>query len=219
MSEEILKKVRDLLSNKAVSNYKIAKATGISESTIGRYVKGDNPTPANAQLLIQYFEGLLPDFNEAKQLTDIDFMSIPFIPIHAQAGYGRGYGDQEYIDSLPTIPVIVDKKYRGKYRVFEIEGDSMDNNTRDCLCNGDKVLGREVKFDLWKSKLHYNDWYFVIVTKNDGILTKKITSHDVENGVINCHSLNPIFEDFEVNLNDVSELYNVIKIVDRNTRI
>lgn len=156
---------------------------------------------------------------QAKPISDIQFLNIPFVPIFAQAGYGRGYGDQEYIDNLPTIPVIVDKNYRGKYRVFEVDGDSMDDGTRSALYDGDKILCREVKPELWSSKLHINKWFFVICMKNDGISVKQITSHDVESGKIVCHSLNPLFEDFEVNLRDIAELYNVIKIVDRNTRI
>lgn len=157
--------------------------------------------------------------NDLKPITDFNFFNIPFIPIHAQGGYGKGYGDIEYIDSLPTIPVIVDKTYKGKYRVFEVEGDSMDNGTRNAICDGDKILCREVKRELWASKLHIKDWYFVICMKNDGITVKQITSHEVESGIIICHPLNPMFDDFEVNLEDVAELYNVIKIVDRNTRI
>lgn len=157
--------------------------------------------------------------DNAKPLTEFPFLNIPFVPIHAQGGYGKGYGDVEYIDNLPTIPVIVDKNYRGKYRVFEVDGDSMDDGTRNALYDGDKILCREVKPELWSSKLHINKWFFVICMKNDGITVKQITSHEVETGVITCHPLNPLFDDFEVNLNEVAELYNVIKIVDRNTRI
>lgn len=218
MEEVIFEKIRKFLSEKVESNYKISKATGISETTIGRYLKGDKPTPANAKILIQFFENTLNSDN-AKPLTEFPFLNIPFVPIHAQGGYGKGYGDVEYIDNLPTIPVIVDKNYRGKYRVFEVDGDSMDDGTRNALYDGDKILCREVKPELWSSKLHINKWFFVICMKNDGITVKQITSHEVETGVITCHPLNPLFDDFEVNLNEVAELYNVIKIVDRNTRI
>ena len=156
---------------------------------------------------------------DAKALTEFPFLNIPFVPIHAQGGYGKGFGDQEYIDNLPTIPVIVDKNYRGKYRVFEVDGDSMDDGTRNALYDGDKILCREVKPELWTSKLHINKWFFVICMKNDGITVKQITSHEVENGTITCHPLNSLFDDFTIDLRDVAELYNVIKIVDRNTRI
>ena len=160
-----------------------------------------------------------PQMNEAKAI-DVDmFMHIPLVPVTAQGGYLRGYGDQEYIDSLPSIPVIVDKTYKGKYRVFEVEGDSMDDGSRYALYDGDKILCREVKRELWKSKLHIRDWFFVVVHQYEGITVKQIINHNVENGDIVCHPLNPIFDDFSLNLDDVTELYNVIKIVDRNTRI
>jgi phage repressor protein C with HTH and peptisase S24 domain len=219
-NDEIIElSIKYLLESKE-SNYKIGKATGISDNTIGRYRKGSKPTPANAKLLLQYFDGSLPTFeSNARILEDFDFMNIPLVPIHAQAGYGKGYGDQEYIDNLPTIPVIVDKNYRGKYRVFEVSGDSMDDGTRQSLCHGDKVLGREVMPQHWTTKLHFHDWFFIIVMRNDGVLIKQIVEHDLENHTIKCHSLNSLYEDFTVDLSEVAELYNVIKMVDRNTRI
>lgn len=156
---------------------------------------------------------------EVIPVTDLQFMSVPLVPISAHAGYPSTYGDVGYIDTLPTFPVIVDREYKGKYRVFEVSGDSMDNGQREAICDKDKILGREVRRDLWTSKLHINDWFFVIVHREEGIIVKQIIDHDVEKGLIVCHSLNPLFDDFVVHLNDVSELYNVIKIVDRTARI
>lgn len=184
---------------------------------------------SSALYVYQFFEGikdskdiqLLPvkSSDEANKLSEFQFMNIPFVPIFAQAGYGKGYGDQEYIDNLPTMPVIVDKTYKGKYRVFEVKGDSMDDGSRKSLCEGDKILCREVRQELWHNKLHIKDWFFVICMKDNGILVKQILSHEVETGEIVCHSLNSLFDDFKMNLSEVCELYNVIKIVDRNTRI
>ena len=217
MEEEIVDKALRLLSETKDSFYKIAKSTGIADVSIGRYVKGTSkPTVANAKVLLQYFE---TPYTELKPLTDFPFMNIPFVPVHAQGGYTKGYGDLEYIDSLPTIPVMVDKNYRGKYRVFEVAGDSMDDGSRNALYDGDKILCREVKRELWTSKLHITKWFFVICILNDGITVKKITDHNVQTGEITCHPLNPIFEDFTINLSEVVELYNVIKIVDRSTSI
>jgi phage repressor protein C with HTH and peptisase S24 domain len=217
-----------------ISGYRLSKEIPeISQSTLTHIKSGRNePSKTVMDLFLKKYpeisagwlltgEGamLKTDMNEAKPVNDLMYQNIPFVPIHAQAGYTKGYGDQEYIDQLPTIPVIVDKNYKGKYRVFEVEGDSMDDGSRNSLCEGDKILCREVKQELWTCKLHFKDWYFVMAMKNDGILVKQITEHEVENGIIHCHSLNPLFEDFEINLRDVAELYNVIKIVDRNTRI
>ena len=220
LKDEVIERALKYISETKDSKYKIAKYTGLSESAIGRYAnKTSRPTLVNAKLLIQYFENNSDSTFEANPVSDIQFINIPFVPVHAQAGYGKGYGDLEYIERLPTIPVIVDKNYNGKYRVFEVDGDSMDDGSRSAIYDGDKILCREVKPDLWRNKLHYRDWYFVIAMRDNGVLIKQIVNHDVDTGNIVCHSLNPLFDDFEVNLNDVAELYNVIKIVDRNTRL
>lgn len=154
----------------------------------------------------------------AHVVENLNYMNVPVIHIKARCGYLAGYGDAEYIDSLPTMPVIVDKTYHGKYMIFEAEGDSMDDGTRSSICDGDKLLCREVRRDLWLPKLHINDWYFVIVHRTEGIAIKQITNQD-EHGNITCHSLNDMFNDYTVNLDDVLEIYNVIKVVERSMRL
>ncbi len=152
-----------------------------------------------------------------KVLTEFDFINVPLVPVRGKAGYLTGYGDLEYIESLSTRPVIVDREYKGRYRCFEVDGDSMDDGSRDSVCDRDIVLGREVRQELWQNKLHIKQWNFIIVHK-EGINIKNIIDHDCETSTIKCHSLNPMYDDFELSLNDVVELYNLIKIVDRNAR-
>lgn len=155
---------------------------------------------------------------DAKEKAISDFVYVPMVPVRAKAGYLIGFGDTEYIETLPTIPVMTDRTFHGRYRCFEVEGDSMDDGSRDALCDKDVVLAREIKKELWNYKLHYKAWDFVIVHK-DGILIKSIVGHDVERGIITCHSKNPFYgEDFDLELNDVYELYNVIKLVDRSIK-
>lgn len=157
--------------------------------------------------------------SNARALENIGFMNVPLIHIRAQCGYLTGFGDQGYVENLPSLPVIVDRTYHGKYRLFEAEGDSMDDDSRSSICDGDIVLAREIQRHLWMDKLHINDWYFIIVHRTDGISIKKITEHDVEHGIITCHPLNELFKDYKICLDEVAELYNVIKIVDRNARL
>ena len=155
----------------------------------------------------------------AKIINIESFAYVPMIPVSARAGYLKGYGDEEYIEELPKFPVITDREFKGKYFVFEVSGDSMDNGGLDSIRDNDKVLCREIKRDLWSSKLHIRDWYFLIVHKDEGIIVKQIIEHNVGKSIIKCHSLNPLYEDFTLNLNDVIELYNVIKIVDRTMKL
>ena len=156
-----------------------------------------------------------------KLLSNFPYMSVPVIHIPAQAGYSRGYGDEEYIESMPTYPVILpaDKSYKGKYRIFEIQGDSMDDGSRNSICDGDKILCREVIQSHWDTKLFFSNYLFVIVMRNDGIFAKQIINHHVDERIITCHSLNIMYDDFDVVLNDVAELYSVVRLIDRNIRI
>lgn len=171
----------------------------------------------NEKKLLQNKESTVLTGAKPRDIADDGYMNVPLIPVRGKAGYLTGYGDMKFIESLPRIPVVVDKEYRGKYRCFEVDGDSMDDNTRDAICDRDIVLGREIKRELWKCKLHIKEWEFVIV-HTEGITIKRIVEHDIETGQIKCHSFNPFYEDFDLNLEDVIELYNVIKIVDRNRK-
>ena len=228
METTVKERLIQFLSYKKIGQKKFAETCGLSAGYVNAIRKSIQPDKIS-KIAMQFPElntgwlltgnGEMLNTSEIKPVSNVEFLNIPFLPIHAQGGYGRGYGDHEYIESLPTYPVIVDKNYKGKYRVFEVDGDSMDDGTRNAIYNGDKVLCREVKRELWTSKLHYKDWYFVICMKNDGITIKQITAHDVEKAIIRCHPLNPIFDDFEVDLNEVAELYNVIKIVERSARL
>lgn len=157
--------------------------------------------------------------SNARRLDTTGFMNVPLIHVRAQCGYLSGYGDEEYLGSLPSLPVIVDRTYHGKYMLFEAEGDSMDNGSKESICDGDIVLAREIQRDLWRYKLHIKDWYFIIVHRTEGIAIKQIIDHDVEHGIITCHSLNDMFRDYKVHLDEVAELYNLIKIVDRSARL
>lgn len=235
---EVWKRVEFIIEKEGLNKNSFSKAIGISNNVTITRIINEHRTPSRAtcEKIVSAFpaynlewlltgEGnMLTDapsqtyHSNARPVDDLSYMNVPVIHIKAQCGYLAGYGDTEYIDTLPTMPVIVDKTYHGKYRIFEAEGDSMDDNSRLAICDGDKVLAREVRRDLWLPKLHINDWYFVIVHRTKGISIKQITAQD-DKGNITCHSLNELFNDYTVNLDDVVEIYNVIKVVERNMRL
>lgn len=201
----------------------IAHYIGVSNGFITQIVNGSRRLPHDKLLKIianpDWDSSMFTQHQEAKSKTIDEFVKVPLVPIRAKAGYLVGYGDDVYIQTLPTVPVITDRTFHGKYRCFEVEGDSMDDGSRNAICDRDIILGREVSRQLWTCKLHYKDWLFVIVHQ-EGILVKQIVAHNVEEGTITCHSLNPLYgDDFEIRLDEVAELYNVIKIVDRNAKL
>lgn len=144
-------------------------------------------------------------------LEDSNIRLVPLVSQYAYAGYLSGFADKQYIETLPTVPFIVDKELNGNYICFEVKGDSMDDRSINSYPEGSLVLAREVRQDFWKSKLHYKDWDFVIVHREKGIVIKQITEHHVENAIITCHSLNSMYDDFELHLKDVSQIFNVVK--------
>ena len=146
-------------------------------------------------------------------------LSVPLVPHKAHATYISEYQDADYIADLTRVSFIVDRVPRGRYQAFEIQNDSMNDATldtgpsRDAILNGDIVLGRELGKQHWTSKLNTNGYPYWIIVHKDTIVCKEIINHDVEKGIITCHSLNnsPEFQDFILNLNDCHQLFNIIK--------
>lgn len=142
-------------------------------------------------------------------------MYVPLVDQYAEAGYLAGYRDPEFLDELEKYTVIVDKRHRGVYRAFVAKGDSMDNGLSDAIQSGDQLLGRKIEKEFWNSRFHLHDWKDYIIVHKDGIIAKRIIKHDVENGSVTIHSLNPnkeLYPDIEINLEDVLEIYNIIEV-------
>lgn len=156
---------------------------------------------------------LISEKSNADVYTPEHIMEVQIIPYTARAG---SLGDYEQIlasDEYDTMLIPTEKVRKGKYLVFTVGGDSMENT----LLHGDKVLARLVQRHLWEgSKLHLRQWsIWIIVTRTEGILIKDIIDHDVENHKILLHSFNTIYEDFWVDLEDVVDIYNVVELVGR----
>ncbi len=150
--------------------------------------------------------------NEASPIDEPIILRVPLVSQYAHAGYLAGYADASYMDSLPTIPYIVDHEALGHYVAFEVKGDSMNDGTEDSILEGDRLLCREIQPHLWvSSRLHFRKWDFVIV-HTEGILVKRIIDHDVDNHTITIHSLNSMYPDKVINLADVKQIFNVIEL-------
>lgn len=174
----------------------------------GEMLKGDNEEK-NPYLITktgtQYFEMPNGSF----------LMSVPFVPIKAYAKYVDECIDLEADAVMEQYNFIVDKIGHGRYMAFEIKGDSMDDNTRGSLCEGDIVLARELSRDLWRDKLHIHQYPNWIIVLNNTILCKQIIEQDLEKETITCHSLNPSpeYSNFELKLDDICQMFNIIQRV------
>lgn len=135
-------------------------------------------------------------------------LQVRLVSTKAQAGWTEGYYNDEYLEDLPIITIDADEQHRGSYLAFEVSGDSMEPD----YIAGDIVICREVQRHLWQSRLHFKDYDFVIAHATNGVMLKEIIKHDVEKGIIYCHSINQKYEDFKISLHEVRFLYNVVEV-------
>lgn len=142
-------------------------------------------------------------------------MKVHLITESAKAGALTGYADAEYLEDQEYIYTTVYKYHKGRYRAFRVVGDSMDVDKRRTFVHGDIIIGREISQEFWKSRFHTHKYpFYVFETKRDGIIFKELIGHDVENGIVKLHSLNEdkdTYPDFEINLEDVAKVYNIVK--------
>ncbi len=123
--------------------------------------------------------------------------NIEVVPLKAKAGYKNGFADPEFIKKLPTfqLPILFNDR---KYRMFQITGDSM-------LPIPDKsfVIGE-----------YLENWYdikdgqaYVILTQDDGLVFKVAFNQLRKKKSLTLKSLNPEYEPYEVQANDVREVW------------
>jgi len=221
--------LRRWLRDNGITQEDFAGKLDMTRQNLGVYMRKEK-LPANFKELIQV-KGF--SFNVNQNITNVtprkssgtpnaviasaeDYytMMVPLVNKFAYAGYLSGYGDDEYIERLPTTPLLVEKAHKGNYMAFEVRGDSMDNGMLGSLPEGFIAYGREIPRDLWRDKLHLRKWRnFIVVTKTEGILIKQITNHDPSTGIITLHSLNPEYTDIEMHLDNVLKLFNVVRFL------
>lgn len=129
---------------------------------------------------------------------------IPFVPVKAAAGYLNGYADHEFIDELNTftLPMVTG----GNYRAFEIIGDSMLP-----IPSGSIIVGEKVEaLDSVK-----NNTACIVVSKNDGIVYKRIQKNGKAKNKLLLLSDNPTFQPYSISSEDVLEMWEAQFIISK----
>lgn len=205
--------IKNYISNKGIpDNLKLDKVAEVLDIDSKWLLTGEGSSIRTLENQSTKTEAIKVDYNA------INVMYVPLVNQYAYAGYLNGFGDPEYVDELPKIPFAADQEHKGQYVCFEAKGDSMDDGTDESIKERDILLCRNVRPDYWKSKLHINKWDFVIVHKHQGICVKRIIEHDVENGILTLHSLNDYYEDYQIHLKDVAQIFNIVDIQRKKNR-
>jgi transcriptional regulator with XRE-family HTH domain len=129
---------------------------------------------------------------------------IPFVPVKAAAGYLAGYADPEFIDELNTftLPMLTG----GQYRAFEIVGDSMLPTP-----SGSVIVGEKVN-DLEEVK---NDTPCIVVSRNEGIVYKRVQKNGRQRNKLTLVSDNPSFHPYTVSTEEVIEMWQAQMVISR----
>jgi len=129
--------------------------------------------------------------------------NIELVAEKAKAGYTTGYADPEYIGELPvfSLPFLSDKR---KYRTFQLKGDSMLP-----IPDGSWVTGEFLQD--WRNII--TGKAYIVFTLNDGIVFKILENNISKDGKLILFSLNPLYEPYEVHINEVKEIWKFVNYI------
>ncbi len=137
-----------------------------------------------------------------QKMQTVDRNVIRFVPVKAAAGYLTSYADTEFIDELNTftLPMLTG----GHYRAFEIIGDSMLPTPSGSIIVGEKVDSLDdVK----------NGQAYIVVSKNEGIVYKRIQKNSKAKNKLTLESDNPNYQPYQINSEDVMEIWHAQVVI------
>lgn len=129
--------------------------------------------------------------------------NIEAVNIKAKAGYKNGYADPDFIKKLPTfqLPILYNDR---KYRMFQIDGDSM----------------MPIPDQSWVIGEYVEDWYdiksghaYILLTQEDGIVFKNVFNQLKKKKKLELHSLNPEYKPYDLDATDVKEVWKFCNFI------
>ena len=183
----------------------LSRYFGISVDTL---IKVDLPALSESQLsVLERGQDVYVSGSKLRILaTTVDRENeenIELVGEKAKAGYTSGFADPEFISELPSFQLPFLSRNR-KYRTFQLSGDSM-------LPIPDKA---------WVTGEYLSDWKqirsggaYIILTMDDGIVFKIAENRLEEEQKISLYSLNPLYEPFDVHINEIREVWKFINYI------
>jgi len=203
---------------KQFSQERFADELNWTRSMVGSYEEGRSEPPIDRLIEFSNYFNIPIDIlvkNDLRAARDTSFIEvgnkrvlfpitvneanedlIEIIPIKATAGYLQGYADPEYIEQLqkiklPFLPT-------GTHRAFPISGDSMLP-----VKDGSFVVAKFVD-DIKDVK---NGRTYIVLTKEDGLVYKRVYNKIEERNCLELHSDNKTYTPYDVHMEQVIELW------------
>lgn len=217
--KSIANNLRHLRSIKNLTQEQLSIELNVSKARIGSYEEGRSEPPISMLIAFSEYYKLPIDALVKNDLTlsgDDSFIDIGnhrvLFPIRvdehgdnvievvtqeASAGYLTGYADSEYVANMPIMSLNF--LPTGKHRAFPIKGDSMHPWVKD----GDVVIGEYVEHP----KMVRNNCCYIILTKDDGLVYKRVYTNKLDEGYLTLSSDNKLYNPYQVHLSDVLEIW------------
>lgn len=214
------KNLKFLRVQQGLTQKQLAEKLGLKQAAIGAYEEERATPPLSSLLdLMKIFNVNLDDLvkydlskvsekdkkgisSGRKEVLAITVDShnkenVELVSHKASAGYMSGYQDPEFVKDLPKISMPVLPKNK-TYRAFEIQGDSMLP-----IQPGSILFGEYVE-NIGAIK---NGKLYILVTKQDGIVFKRVFNFVQGEGKLLLVSDNRHYEPYTIDAQDVLELW------------
>ena len=216
--------IKHLRKDKGLTQEQLAHKVGVKRAMVGAYEEGRaEPRLQTIQNLCHYFkvrlDKLIGSDLSVKGAKDVDAKGeklriLPIVvdntdekelgtlvPVKAAAGYLNGYGDVDYIESLPRFSLPFPELPQDRtYRMFQIKGDSML-----------PVLPGAYIICEYVSDWHAirNEECYVLVTLDEGVVYKRVINN-LDKRELLLKSDNTAYDSYSVTTENLIEAWRAI---------
>ncbi len=212
-----------LRKGKGFTQEELATELGITRSILGSYEEARaEPKLATLQIIATYFGKTIDELvtndlslasisSLAKEMelrilpivvTPSNKELINVVPNKAVAGYLNGHSDTKYIKELSAFDLpLAEISSNRTYRIFQIKGDSMLPIPSDSYI---------ISFFVENWKDIKQDECYVVLTKDDGIVYKRVSTKGMDKSELLLSSDNTDFEPYTIPVDTVIELWKAI---------
>lgn len=209
-----------LRTRQGLTQKQFAEKLGLKQSVIGAYEERRATPPLTCLLQISRIFGVSLDVLTQKDLSKLPERewkwqmprrevlaitvdstgreNVELVTQKASAGYLNGYQDPEFIAELPRVNMPVLPR-NATYRAFEIKGDSMLPLQPGTIVFGEYIDDPNA---IKSGKL------YVIVTRDEGIVFKRVYNMLKEEGRLLMVSDNRTYPPYAVRADDVLEVWS-----------
>lgn len=214
------KNLKFLRTQSGLTQKQLAEKLGLKQAAVGAYEEERSTPPVNSLVEIsRIFNVSLDNLinKDLSQLPQKEWKSkaargkevlaitvdahnkenVELVTQKAYAGYMSGFQDPEFVKDLPKIslPMLPRNK---TYRAFEIKGESMLP-----IQPGSVIFGEYVE-DAESIK---NGKLYILITKQDGIVFKRVFNFSDQQGKLLLVSDNRSYEPYAINTDDLMEIW------------